>query len=74
MLSFFLDNASVNLKELDLQAQQKAQAPSIERLVSLFESLDTQMNGYLDSRNMRLYIENFIFFKEKGAEARKSAL
>ena len=32
--------------------------PTIDDLVSLFESLDTKQNGYLTSNDMRLFIEN----------------
>lgn len=75
MKNEFLQNAFIDFRKLDSlrvqqsevrvqQAQQQAKAPSIERLVSLFESLDTQMNGYLTGQDIRIYFENFDVFKQ----------
>lgn len=75
MKNEFLQNAFIDFRKLDSlrvqqtevrvqQAQQQAKAPSIERLVSLFESLDTHMNGYLTGQDIRIYFENFDVFKQ----------
>ena len=76
MKNEFLENAFIDYRKLDSlrvqqtevrvqQAQQQAKAPSIERLVSLFESLDTRMNGYLTPMDIRVFFENFDIFKQE---------
>ena len=56
MQAFFLSNSCLNLADLHTP-------PSIDQLVSLFESLDTNMKGFLTLRDVRVFMENFFIFK-----------
>ena len=54
MTDFFM-----NQSYLDISGPKSQRVlPTLDQLVLLFESLDTQKNGYLSAEDMRLFIDN----------------
>ena len=50
---------------LDPKKEYKQKAPpTLDQMVSLFEALDTNKNGFLQSEDMRNFIENIDKLKE----------
>lgn len=53
-----------------LQGDVKDEPPSLDQLVSLFETLDTKMNGKIAVKDVEIFLINFEKFREESSSAR----